>query len=187
MTKFRLKKICVALIAMTLIGSMLLTGCGKSGTDTAAPAQNSEAQQTEPAGTNEPEPAASTEPAAEPAASAEPAAEPATEPAGEGDDAGSTAKAATELVAEFAPNSDYDKYALVDYEVEDIAAQFVATVSAKADGSAYELHCNMDGEEQVIVLDKDLNIVSDLTGSMAYDAPLVVKKAIDAGIWNNIE
>lgn len=92
-----------------------------------------------------------------------------------------------ELAAEFEPNTEYDRYALVDYTVEDIEAHFVATVSAREDGSEYELHCNMDGEEQILVLDKDLNIVSDLTGNMSYDAPLIVQKAIDADEWVQID
>lgn len=93
----------------------------------------------------------------------------------------------SEMTAEYEPNTEYDRFALVDYTIEDIEAQFIATVSAREDGSEYELHCNMDGEEQVIVLDKDLNIVSDLTGNMAYDAPLVVQKAIDEDGWVKIE
>ncbi len=120
----------------------------------------------------------------EPAEVSENESEPAeTEAAvGEGENEAETG----ELTAEFEPNTEYDRYALVDYTVEDIEAHFVATVSAREDGSEYELHCNMDGEEQLLVLDKDLNIVSDLTGNMAYDAPLVVQKAIDAGEWVQI-
>lgn len=92
-----------------------------------------------------------------------------------------------ELAAEFDPNTDYDKYALVYYIIEDIDARFVATVSARDDGSEYEVHCSVDGEEQVVTVDKDLSVVSDKTGNLSYDAPLIAKKAIDADKWIEIE
>ena len=86
----------------------------------------------------------------------------------------------------FEANPAYDKYATVDYMVEDIGAEFTATVSAKEDGSEYEVHCNLEGAEQIVVLDKDYNIVSDKTGNMSYDAPLVVKKAVEENKWEMI-
>ena len=109
--------------------------------------------------------------------------------AGEDGTVGGTA--ATETAAgtaeEYAPNREYDKYALVDYTIEDIMAQFTATVSAKEDGSEYELHCMVEGAEQLLVLDGDLNIVSDQTGDIANDAPAIVQKAIDEDKWTVIE
>ena len=98
--------------------------------------------------------------------------------------AGGTAAGTAE---EYAPNREYDKYALVDYTIEDIMAQFTATVSAKEDGSEYELHCMVEGAEQLLVLDGDLNIVSDQTGDIANDAPAIVQKAIDEDKWTVIE
>lgn len=92
-----------------------------------------------------------------------------------------------ELVAEFEPNTEYDKYALVYYIVEDIDARFVATVSAREDGSEYEVHCSVDGEEQVVKLDKELTVTSDMTGNLSYDAPLIVKKAVNEDKWIEIE
>ena len=92
-----------------------------------------------------------------------------------------------ELVAEFEPNTDFDKYSLVYYIIEDIDARFVATVSARDDGSEYEVHCRIDGEEEAVTLDKDLSVTSDLTENMSYDAPLIVQKAIDAGDWTETE
>ena len=110
--------------------------------------------------------------------------------AGEDGTAGGTVAAGTEdtgTAEEYAPNKAYDKYALVDYTIEDIMAQFTATVSAKEDGSEYELHCMVEGAEQLLVLDGDLNIVSDLTGDIANDAPAIVQKAIDEDNWTGIE
>ena len=92
-----------------------------------------------------------------------------------------------ELVAEFEPNTDYDKYALVYYIIEDIDARFVATVSARNDVPEYEVHCSVDGEEQIVTLDKELSVTSDMTGNLSYDAPLIVKKAIEADKWIKIE
>lgn len=89
----------------------------------------------------------------------------------------------SELMAEFELNFKYDRFALVDYTVEDIEAHFGATVSAREDGAQYELHHNMDGEEQALVLDGDFNIISNLTGNMTYDAPIVIQKAIDTDEW----
>ena len=92
-----------------------------------------------------------------------------------------------ELVAEFEPNTEYDKYTLVYYIVEDIDARFTATVSAMDDGSEYEVRCSVDGEEQTVTLDKDLQITEDKTGNMSYDAPIIVQKAIDADNWTKVE
>ena len=92
-----------------------------------------------------------------------------------------------EPVAEFSPNAEYDKYTLVYYIVEDIDARFTATVSAMDDGSGYEVHCSIDGEEQTVTLDKDLKVTDDKTGNMSYDAPIIVQKAIDADNWTKIE
>ena len=92
-----------------------------------------------------------------------------------------------ELTAEFSPNAEYDKYTVVYYIVEDIDARFTATVSAMDDGSEYEVHCSIDGEEQTVTLDKDLKVTDDKTGNMSYDAPIIVQKAIDADNWTKIE
>ena len=103
------------------------------------------------------------------------------------DMAGTSAAAAPGILEEqYQPNPDYDKYAMVDYLVEDIGAQFTATVSKKADDSEYEVHCMLDNVEQIVVLDKDHVIISDKTGSLEYDAPLIVQKAIDEDKWMDV-
>ncbi len=91
-----------------------------------------------------------------------------------------------DLEAEFEPNKEYDKYTLVDYTIEDIDAQFVATVSAMDDGSKYEVHCNFYGDEQIFVADKDLKQLEDKTGFMATDGPIIIQNAIDADNWATI-
>lgn len=167
-----MKRICISLLLTLIIGMMMITGCGNSGT------QPAEAGQKE-------EEAAAPEETAQSDGDVQEEAVPADNAAAAGTEAAPTEETG-ELVAEFEPNKDYDKYALVDYTVEDIAAHFVATVSAMEDESEYEVHCSVDGEEQVVTLDKDLSITSDMTGNMSYDAPLIVKKAIDAGNWIEI-
>ncbi|MCR5054715.1 MAG: hypothetical protein K6A69_07725 [Lachnospiraceae bacterium] len=90
------------------------------------------------------------------------------------------------LTAEFDPNSDYDLYTLVDYTIEDIGAEFVATVSKKADGSKYEIHCNFYGDEQLSVYENG-KVTEDKTGFMQTDTPLIVEAAEAQGIWAVIE
>ena len=103
------------------------------------------------------------------------------------DMAGTSAAAAPGILEEqYQPNPDYDKYAMVDYLVEDIGAQFTATVSKKADDSEYEVHCMLDNVEQIVVLDKNLTVISDKTGNLEYDAPLIVQKAIDEDKWMDV-
>ena len=85
------------------------------------------------------------------------------------------------------PDEQYYKYVLVDYSIDDIGAEFTATVSAKEDNSEYEVHCMLENVEQVVVLDGDLKILSDLTGDMEYDAPLIVQKAIEQDDWQTID
>ncbi len=126
--------------------------------------------------------------AASSSAAAEETTEEATSEAAEETAAESTAAEADfgDLEAEYEPNADYDKYTLVDYTIEDIDAQFIATVSAKEDGSEYEVHCNFYGDEQVAVVDGDGNVISDKTGFMETDAPIIVQNAIDADNWATI-
>ena len=103
------------------------------------------------------------------------------------DTAGTSAVVAPGILEEqYQPNPDYDKYAMVDYLVEDIGAQFTATISKKADDAEYEVHCMLDNVEQIVVLDKNLSIISDKTGNLEYDAPLIVQKAIDEDKWTDI-
>ena len=88
-----------------------------------------------------------------------------------------------DLTAEYDPTAGYDVYTLVDYTIEDIDAQFVATVSAKADGTEYEVHCLFYGDEQIAVVDGDGNVTSDKTGFMSTDAPIIVENAKAQNNW----
>ena len=84
------------------------------------------------------------------------------------------------------PNPAYDRYALVEYVIDDIGAEFTATVSAKDDGSEYEVHCTLGKAEQIVILDEDFNITYDRTGSMGDDAPLIVQAAVQENNWREI-
>ncbi len=86
------------------------------------------------------------------------------------------------LTKEYDPNSEYADYTLVDYEIADIGAQFVATVSRSSDGKKYEVHCNFYGDEQVAVLENGA-VTEDKTGFMEGDTPKIVEKAEEQGIW----
>ena len=147
----------ISLLLVLILGMMALGGCGNK---TAKPASGSEQTKKEADATVETQTTVTETDVA-------------TEPG--------------EPVAEFDPNAEYDKYTLVYYIVEDIDARFTATVSAMDDGSKYEVRCNIDGEEQLVTLDKDLKITDDKTGNMSYDAPIIVQKAIDADNWTKIE
>ena len=84
------------------------------------------------------------------------------------------------------PNPAYDRYALVEYVVDDIGAEFTATVSAEDDGSEYEVHCTLGKTEQIVILDEDYNVIYDRTGSMGDDAPLIVQAAVEEDNWRAI-
>ena len=84
------------------------------------------------------------------------------------------------------PNPAYDKYALVEYAIDDIGAEFTATVSAEDDDSEFEVHCNLGKAEQVVILDMDYSVVYDRTGEMGSDAPLIVQMAVEEGDWRSI-
>lgn len=84
------------------------------------------------------------------------------------------------------PNPDYDKYALVEYSIDDIGAEFTATVSADDDDSEYEVHCNLGRTEQVVILDADYSVIYDRTGRMGSDAALIVQKAVEENDWRKI-
>ncbi len=86
------------------------------------------------------------------------------------------------LKKDFDPNTEYADYTLVDYEIADIGAQFVATVSRSSDGKKYEIHCNFYGDEQLSVYDNG-KVTEDKTGFMETDTPLIVEKAEKQGIW----
>jgi hypothetical protein len=86
------------------------------------------------------------------------------------------------LKKDFDPNTEYADYTLVDYEIADIGAQFVATVSRSSDGKKYEIHCNFYGDEQLSVYDNG-KVTEDKTGSMETDTPIIVEKAEKQGTW----
>ena len=55
---------------------------------------------------------------------------------------------------EFDPNEEYDmftvvEYTIVEYTIEDIQADLVCTVSAKADFSEFYQECNFYGDDQM--------------------------------------
>ena len=86
----------------------------------------------------------------------------------------------------FDPNPDYDVYTVVEYTIEDIQADLVCTVSAKADFSEFYLECNFYGDDQMTRSTKDgdtYEILEDKTGFMGGDTPAILDKALEQDIW----
>ena len=87
---------------------------------------------------------------------------------------------------EFDPNPDYDVYTVVEYTIEDIQADLVCTVSAKADFSEFYQECNFYGDDQMTRTTWDgseYTVLEDTTGFMAGDTPAILDKAMEQGIW----
>ena len=87
---------------------------------------------------------------------------------------------------EFDPNEDYDKWTVVEYTIEDIQADLVCTVSAKADNSEFYLECNFYGDDQMTRTTFDgenYEVLEDLTGFMKGDTPAVLDIAREQWIW----
>lgn len=87
---------------------------------------------------------------------------------------------------EFDPNPDYDKYTVFEYTIEDAGATFAVTLSAMADDSKMEIHCNFYGDEQLVVAEKDgdtFKVIEDKTGFMETDTPAICQMGIDNDNW----
>ena len=87
---------------------------------------------------------------------------------------------------EFEPNPDYDVYTVVEYTIEDIQADLVCTVSAKADFSEFYQECNFYGDDQMTRTTydgKEFTILEDKTGFMQKDTPPILEKALEQNIW----
>ena len=91
---------------------------------------------------------------------------------------------------EFDPNPDYDEYTVVEYTIEDIQADLVCTVSAKADFSEFYQECNFYGDDQMTRTTWDgekYEVLEDKTGFMAGDTPAILDIAKEQNLWVKIE
>ena len=96
---------------------------------------------------------------------------------------------------EFDPNPEYDEYTVVEYTIEDIQADLVCTVSAKADFSEFYQECNFYGDDQMTRTtwngenweEGSFEIAEDKTGFMKGDTPAVLQAAIEQNLWVKIE
>ena len=105
--------------------------------------------------------------------------------AGEAAEGGAT-EAELPTEPEFDPNPDYDMYTVVEYTIEDIQADLVCTVSAKADLSEFYLECNFYGDDQMtltVVENGEYVNKADKTGFMAGDTPAILDKAQEQDLW----
>jgi hypothetical protein len=97
-----------------------------------------------------------------------------------------TASATEMAEPEFDPNPDYDKYTVVEYTIEAINADLVATVSAKEDDSEFEILCNFYGDDQKAVVTYDgseYTVTEDLTGFMGTDSQPIIEAALEQDNW----
>ena len=88
---------------------------------------------------------------------------------------------------EFDPNPDgYDKWTVVEYTIEDIGADLVVTISAKADDSEFYLETNFYGDDQMTHFTYDgenCEILEDKTGFMGGDTPAILAVALEQDLW----
>lgn len=87
---------------------------------------------------------------------------------------------------EYVPNTDYDKFTVIEFTIEDANATFPVTVSSSKDDSEMELHFNFFGDEQLVIVKKSgdtFEVLSDMTGFMTKDSPIICQKAIDENNW----
>ena len=90
---------------------------------------------------------------------------------------------------EFDPNEEYDMYTVVEYTIEDIQADLVCTVSAKADFSEFYQECNFYGDDQMTRTTWDgenYEVLEDKTGFMAGDTPAILDIAMEQNLWVKI-
>lgn len=104
-----------------------------------------------------------------------------------------SSEAATEVTfdvdPEFDPNSDYDKYTVFEYTIEDAGATFPVTLSANEDETKFEIHCNFYGDEQLVTVEKEGDeyvVKSDKTGFMETDSPAICQAGVDNANWATI-
>ena len=91
---------------------------------------------------------------------------------------------------EFDPNEEYDMWTIVEYTIEDIQADLVCTVSAKADFSEFYQECNFYGDDQMTRTTWDgtnYEVLEDKTGFMAGDTPAILDIAMEQNQWVKIE
>ena len=91
---------------------------------------------------------------------------------------------------EFDPNEEYDMWTIVEYTIEDIQADLVCTVSAKADFSEFYQECNFYGDDQMTRTTWDgtnYEVLEDKTGFMSGDTPAILDIAREQNQWVKIE
>ncbi len=165
------KKIVALLVATSMVASM--------GISTFVFAEEAAEEATEEAVEEEAEEEAAEEEAVEEEASEEEAAD-------EAAPAGGATEADLPTEPQFDPNEDYDMWTVVEYTIEDIQADLVCTVSAKADFSEFYLECNFYGDDQMTRTTYDgetYEVLEDKTGFMGGDTPAILDKAQEQDIW----
>lgn len=86
--------------------------------------------------------------------------------------------------AEYEPQVGYDKYTVVDYYLEAADTDLMITCSAKADDSEYCMEFNFYGDDQMVVCDHEGHVLSDKTGFMGNDAPVILAYIQENAVWS---
>ena len=88
--------------------------------------------------------------------------------------------------AEYDPNTDYDKWTVVEYYIENADATVIITCSAKADDSEFNLEYSFYGDDQQVICDKEGNVSFDKTGFMSGDTPAMIAYILENAVWVDI-
>ena len=89
----------------------------------------------------------------------------------------------------YEPNTEYDKYAIVEYNFEDIDTRVVAMVSADNAEEKFECHFDFYGDEQLSTAKKSgdtYEVLTDKTGFVTNQTPEIIAKAVAGGVWGVI-
>lgn len=90
----------------------------------------------------------------------------------------------------YAPKEDYDEYALVDFEIEDLGQDLDIVVSAMDDEKSFNLQMYFFGGDADInvTVDDDGNYeVTNDGGFFQNEGPLVVQQVLEENNWQAIE
>ncbi len=90
----------------------------------------------------------------------------------------------------YAPKEDYDEYALVDFEIEDLGQELEIVVSKKDGDKEYNLQMFFFGGDADVNVTYDDNGECEVTndgGFFQNEGPLVVQQVLEENNWQAIE
>ena len=89
---------------------------------------------------------------------------------------------------EFEAKEGYPIFTVLEYTIEELSTDIIATVSANEEFTDFDIQCNFYGDDQDWegTYDADAETVetkADKTGFMEGDAPAIIKAAIEKDLW----